>query len=79
VTKDRKVIKPKIGVLELAKQLGNVSQACRVMGYSRKPGLKNCPASEIEGAVVEMALAQPIMVRFALPTKMTRSILSRYP
>jgi hypothetical protein len=49
VTKDRKVIKPKIGVLELAKQLGNVSQACRVMGYSRKPGLKNCPASEIEG------------------------------
>jgi hypothetical protein len=49
------------------------------MGYSRKPGLKNCPASEIEGAVVEMALAQPIMVRFALPTKMTRSILSRYP
>jgi hypothetical protein len=25
----------KVGVLELAKQLGNVSQACRVMGYSR--------------------------------------------
>jgi hypothetical protein len=24
-----------VGVLELAKQLGNVSQACRVMGYSR--------------------------------------------
>ena len=24
-----------MGVLELAKQLGNVSQACRVMGYSR--------------------------------------------
>lgn len=30
-----KIIKPKLGVLELARQLGNVSQACRVMGYSR--------------------------------------------
>jgi len=25
----------KIGLLELAKQLGNVSQACKMMGYSR--------------------------------------------
>lgn len=31
----QKVLKPKLGVLELAKQLGNVSQACKVMGYSR--------------------------------------------
>lgn len=30
-----KIIKPKLGVLELAKQLGNVSKACSVMGYSR--------------------------------------------
>jgi len=35
MTKEQKVIKAKAGVLELAKQLGNVSQACRVMGYSR--------------------------------------------
>lgn len=32
---EEKVIKPKLGLLELAKQLGNVSQACKVMGYSR--------------------------------------------
>ena len=32
---DQKIIKPKLGLLELAKQLGNVSQACKVMGYSR--------------------------------------------
>lgn len=32
---DEKIIKPKLGLLELAKQLGNVSQACKVMGYSR--------------------------------------------
>ena len=30
-----KIIKPKLGLLELAKQLGNVSQASNVMGYSR--------------------------------------------
>ncbi len=31
----QKIIKPKLGLLELAKQLGNVSKACNVMGYSR--------------------------------------------
>ena len=25
----------KLGLLELAKQLGNVSQVCQIMGYSR--------------------------------------------
>lgn len=30
-----KMIKPKLGVLELAKPLGNVSKACKVMGYRR--------------------------------------------
>ena len=34
-TLSEKIIKPKLGVLELAKELGNVSQACKVMGYSR--------------------------------------------
>jgi transposase InsO family protein len=32
---ERKVIKAKVSLLELATQLGNVTQACRVMGYSR--------------------------------------------
>jgi hypothetical protein len=35
MTQEQKVIRAKIGVLELAKQLGNVSQACKIMGYSR--------------------------------------------
>ena len=30
-----KIIKTKLGLLELSRQLGNVSQACKVMGYSR--------------------------------------------
>ena len=29
------VIKTKVGILELARQLGNVSRACKVMGYPR--------------------------------------------
>ena len=32
---ENKIIKPKLGLLELAKQLGNVSSACKAMGYSR--------------------------------------------
>ena len=35
MTKDQKIIRAKVGVLDLAKQLGNVSQACKMMGYSR--------------------------------------------
>jgi hypothetical protein len=35
MTTEQKVIRVKVGLLELAKQLGNVSQACKVMGYSR--------------------------------------------
>lgn len=35
MSKDNKVIRAKVGLLELAKQLGSVSQACKVMGYSR--------------------------------------------
>jgi transposase InsO family protein len=35
VTAQQKIIKNKLGLLELAKHLGNVSQACKVFGYSR--------------------------------------------
>lgn len=35
MTREQKIIRAKVGLLELAKQLGNVSQACRMMGYSR--------------------------------------------
>lgn len=35
MTKDQKVIRAKVGLLELGKPLGNVSQACKMMGYSR--------------------------------------------
>ena len=35
MTTEEKIIKNKLGLLELAKQLGNVSRACKIFGYSR--------------------------------------------
>ncbi len=35
MTNDQKIIRTKVGLLELGKQLGNVSKACKIMGYSR--------------------------------------------
>ena len=32
---DQKIIKNKVGLLNLAEMLGSVSEACKVMGYSR--------------------------------------------
>mgnify|MGYP001207856993 CR=1 FL=1 len=36
MTTEQKIIKTTVGVLELAKPLGNVSKACQLMGYSRE-------------------------------------------
>jgi len=35
MTVEQKIIKNKVGLLQLAKHLGNVSEACKVFGYSR--------------------------------------------
>lgn len=35
MTVEQKIIRNKVGLLELAKSLGNVSRACKVMGFSR--------------------------------------------
>lgn len=35
MNQESKLIKTKLGLLELAEQLGNVSKACKIMGYSR--------------------------------------------
>ncbi len=35
MTTDQKLIRNKLGLLDLASYLKNVSEACRVMGYSR--------------------------------------------
>jgi hypothetical protein len=35
MTTEEKIIKNKLGLIKLANTLGNVSQACKVIGYSR--------------------------------------------
>src|SRR5260221_8234645 len=35
MTQEQKIIRAKVGLLDLGKQLGNASQACKMMGYSR--------------------------------------------
>jgi hypothetical protein len=37
------VIKPKVGLLNLAAELGNVSRACKVMGFSRDTSRRTAP------------------------------------